>query len=166
MIKLIVKFNNWLTRFRRHRIKPDELLVLIPHCLQIQHCDHNVRGDLDNCQRCGRCPIAGILALKEKYGVTVELVSGGRKAVAAAKSKKIKGIVAVACAKELTAGLKAVFPKAVMAVMNAQPEGPCVNTTVDIDAVEAAIQSFLNPATKLDSSTRTNQEKNDGKQKN
>ncbi|MDT8391856.1 MAG: DUF116 domain-containing protein [Lentisphaeria bacterium] len=143
MTKLLVKLNNWLTRLRRRRIAPDELLLLIPHCLQIQTCEHNVRGDLTQCQRCGRCPIDGLIALKEKYGVSIELVSGGRKAVAAAKDKKIKGIVAVACGKELAAGLKAVFPKAVVAVMNAQPEGPCVNTTVDIEAVEAAIQSFL-----------------------
>lgn len=143
MTGLLVKFNNWLTRLRQRRIKPEELLLLIPHCLQMQGCEHNVRGNLDNCRRCGRCPIDGLIALREKYGIRVELVSGGRKAVAAAKTNTIKGIVAVACGKELAAGLKAVFPKAVIAVMNAQPEGPCVNTTVDIEAVEAAIQSFL-----------------------
>ncbi len=99
--------------------------------------------DLANCLRCGNCKLADLLALSEHYGVRVELVSGGRKAVAAAREESVKAVVAVACDKELFAGLKAIFPKPTLTVCNQQPEGPCVNTTVDINVVEAAIVQVL-----------------------
>jgi hypothetical protein len=139
----LIRLSNFVTRLRRPRVAPGELLLLIPHCLQLQSCERNVRGDIDNCARCGKCPIDGILALRDRYGIRVELVSGGRKAVAAAKSKQIRAVVAVACSKELAAGLKAVFPKATLAITNELPEGPCVNTTVDLDRVEHEVRKLL-----------------------
>jgi hypothetical protein len=143
MGKFLVGISNALNGLRRRRVAPEQLLLLVPHCLQRNDCQRNVRGDLANCARCGKCPIDAVLALAEKYGVRVELASGGRKAVAAAKASDIKAVVAVACHKELSAGLKAVFPKAAIAVPNRQPEGPCVNTTVDVEAVEDAIRRLL-----------------------
>ena len=146
MTGLLVKLNNFITRLRRPRVRPEELLLLVPHCLQVGTCEKNVRGDVDSCGRCGKCPISGILELRDRYGIRVELVSGGRKAVAAAKSGEIRAVVAIACAKELSAGLKAIFPKAVVAVTNEQPEGPCVNTCVDLARVEHEIKKLLNGA--------------------
>lgn len=143
MGRVLVKVNNFITRLRRPKVSSERILLLVPHCLQAQSCERNVRGDLDNCARCGRCPIAQILALRGKYGIRVELVSGGRKAVAAARQPDVGAIVAVACPKELTAGLKAVLPKPTLAVANRQPEGPCVNTTVDMAEVEQAIQQLI-----------------------
>ncbi len=139
----LLRLNNAMTRLRRPKVDASRLLLLVPHCLQVQSCERNVRGDLANCVRCGRCPLAELLALAERYGVRVELVSGGRKAVASARDPQVRAVVAVACGKELLAGLKAIFPKPTLAVGNRQPEGPCVNTTVDVAAVEAAIVKLL-----------------------
>lgn len=140
---VFIRISNLLTAVRRPKVKPEQLLLLVPHCLQVNTCKNNVRSDVDACQRCGQCQIDDILDLRDRYGIRVELVSGGRKAVAAARSPDVRAIVAVACNKELIAGLKAVFPKATLAVANRQPEGPCVNTTVDINAVEDAIRKLL-----------------------
>ncbi len=139
----LLRVNNFITRLRCRKVEPKHILLLVPHCLQWQTCNRNVKADLANCVRCGNCKVADLLALSERYGVRVELVSGGRKAVAAVREDSVKAVVAVACGKELSAGLKAIFPKKTLAVRNRQPEGPCVNTTVDVNTVEDAIVQFI-----------------------
>lgn len=140
---VLLRLNNVIIRWRGVKVDAGHLLLLVPHCLQAQSCERNVRGDLKSCLRCGKCIIPDLLALSERYGVRIELVSGGRKAVAAAREESVKAVVAVACEKELLAGVKAILPKPTLAVCNQQPEGPCVNTTVDINAVEAAIVQLI-----------------------
>ena len=74
MAGFLIKLNNWITGKRWGRFEPHEILLLIPHCLQVQTCQHNVRGDLQNCQRCGQCPIDAMLNLAEKYGIASDRV--------------------------------------------------------------------------------------------
>ena len=52
-------------------------------------------------------------------------------------------MVAVACEKELAMGLKETYPLPVIAIPNERPYGYCINTTVDISAVEKAILHFI-----------------------
>jgi hypothetical protein len=54
-----------------------------------------------------------------------------------------KAIVAVACERDLTSGIQDVFPVPVLGVFNERPFGPCFNTRVDMEKVEAAILSFM-----------------------
>ena len=55
---------------------------------------------------------------------------------------EVKAVVAVACEKELVQGIRAAFPKPVVAVPNMTPEGSCRNTVVDPVAVVKAIESL------------------------
>ena len=59
------------------------------------------------------------------------------------RDSSVKIVVAVACEKELSDGILAAFPKPVVAVPNLQPEGPCKNTRVNIDAAIAAVKSLI-----------------------
>jgi hypothetical protein len=95
------------------------------------------------CRRCGRCTIAGLLELRDRYGLLCNLAGGGRQAVQCVKRPDVKFVVAVACERELTAGILAAFPRPVLAVTNRTPNGPCKDTTVDLEQVDRAVRSAV-----------------------
>jgi len=141
--KLVIALSNKLAALRRTRVVAKELLLLIPHCLQHKECRVNVSEDIGNCKRCGRCGIAGICELRDEHNLPVVVASGGRQACQAAQGKHVRVVVAIACEKELSAGIWALFPKPVYAIRNLQPCGPCVNTGVEIAETRKVLERIL-----------------------
>ena len=47
------------------------------------------------------------------------------------------------CIRDRTSGIQDVFPLPVLGVLNERPFGPCFNTRVDINKLEAAILTFM-----------------------
>jgi hypothetical protein len=143
MGNLLIKMINGLSRLRGTRCEPEELLLLVPSCQQWSECTRKVTYDIQQCVRCGKCKIKGILDMADRYGIHVAVATGGRLAQQLAEDDQIKAVVAIACSKELNEGMKAIFPKATIGVLNMQPNGPCKDTDVDLEKVEAAIEHFL-----------------------
>jgi uncharacterized protein len=139
--KWIIHLNNRLVRWRRIRVRPCEVLLLLPHCLHKQSCPQNVMHSLDECRRCGQCSVGALAGLRDDFGVVACVAGGGRQALAYVRRPEVKVVVAVACEKELIQGIRAAFPKPVLAVTNTTPEGSCRNTVVDPEAVAKAIAS-------------------------
>jgi hypothetical protein len=146
MGSLAVRLWNRLTRIRRPRCNPGNLLILFPSCLQYSECPHRVTVNLENCRRCGRCQVKDLIELSEEYGTQCAIATGGRLALMRVKSDDVKAVVAVACEKELKEGMKASFPKPVLGVINLRPHGPCKDTQVELDQVREAIEWFIGPA--------------------
>jgi len=143
MDKTLIALNNLSVRLRRTRCRPGELLVLFSRCLQRSACERKLDETLQNCARCGQCAVCRFLEIRDTYGVQVFMAVGGRQAAARAGAPGIKAIVAVACRKELRAGVFASLRKAVLARTIAWPVGPCKDTTVRMDEVEEAVRWFL-----------------------
>lgn len=141
--KQVVGAVNWLTRTRKVRVRPDELLLLFPHCMQWQRCPHNIIYNLENCKHCGQCQIGALIELAEKYGVRRFCASGGRQAAKQCLDPHVKAILAVACEKELHEGMQAIFPKPTVGVINLRPKGPCTETEVLLESVESALRELL-----------------------
>ncbi len=137
-----VKVNNAMTLAQRKRIRGDRILILLPHCLQIDVCNRKITNDIQNCQKCGNCPVGQLVELGEKYGLNLQVVNGGTLARRRVASFNPSGIVAVACERDLTLGIQDVFPIPVYGVINDRPNGPCFNTCVDMSIVEDAIKFF------------------------
>ena len=138
-----MRIMNLLTHARRTRCRPDELLILLPSCLQSSQCRQKIANDVGECLRCGRCKVRDILELVDRYGCRCAVATGGRLALERARSAGVAGVVAVACEKELQAGMLAAFPKPSLGVINLRPNGPCKDTDVDLEQVEEAIRWFL-----------------------
>jgi len=141
--ELVVGVNNWLVRRRRRGVRPEALLLLLPSCLQRSGCPRSVRTDVENCQRCGRCQVGEVLELAERMGVRVSMATGGELALEEARGDAVRVVVALACAKELRAGILGTWPKPVLAVENERPHGPCKDTGVDLSALKSALEFFL-----------------------
>ncbi len=137
-----VKVNNALTKAQSKRIRGDRILILLPHCLQIDICNRKITSDINNCVRCGRCAVGDLVSLGESYGLKIEVVNGGTLARRRVLQFKPDGIVAVACERDLTLGIQDVHPIPVYGVINDRPNGPCVNTCVDMKLVEEAVRFF------------------------
>ena len=141
--RAVISLSNFAVRLRRTRCRPGEVLVLFSRCLQRSACDRKVAEDLANCARCGKCLVARFLELRDGLGVRVCMATGGRLAAERARDPSVKAIVAVACGKELRAGIFASLPKAVLARSIAWPNGPCKDTTIEFREVEEAVRWLL-----------------------
>ncbi|NOR64959.1 MAG: DUF116 domain-containing protein [Candidatus Scalindua sp.] len=141
--KKFVSLNNLMTRLRKKKSPPEGLLLLFPHCIQNSKCKQNIKHDVNECVRCGKCKVMDLLALSEEYGISIAVASGGRIALKRVMAKEVQGVVAIACEKELRTGLMAAMPKAIYAVPNKRPYGYCIDTDVYMDDVIKAIKFFV-----------------------
>ncbi|KEO85204.1 DUF116 domain-containing protein [Tumebacillus flagellatus] len=121
----ILQVGNRLTVANQGSIERDELLILLPRCL-----DKQTRDD--------------IKLMTSKYDVDFHICAGGQMARQLLTEKKPKGVIAVACERDLMAGVqdvKAAVP--VIAIANKRPEGPCRNTNINMTEMENAIRMYL-----------------------
>ncbi|WP_031516172.1 DUF116 domain-containing protein [Desulfofalx alkaliphila] len=138
-----IEVNNQLVRTRELKVKPWQLLVLAPHCLQKSSCPHKITSNISNCKRCGDCPVDQLLAIRDKMGVNVGLATGGTLARKYVKEYRPKAIVAIACERDLASGIQDSTPIPVLGVLNERPFGPCFNTQISVYRLEEAIRYFI-----------------------
>lgn len=140
--RLVIFFNNWRIGRSKARIKPENILLLLPRCLQYSDCPHNVTKDITNCKRCGKCKIKDLVQLSEELNVKAFVATGGRIALSKLKEPWVQGVVAVACGAELKAGILS-SEKPVLAIENLRPCGPCTDTDVDMAQVRDGMLRFI-----------------------
>ena len=99
--------------------------------------------DVYNCKQCDRCQVGGLLKIAKEYGCQFIVVTGGTLARMKVKEAKPKAIIAIACERDLASGMADVFPIPVIGVLNERPNGPCCNTTVDINKVRDAVELLI-----------------------
>jgi len=140
--KLVVKINNWFRERNERGLVPEEVLLLLPRCIQQSDCVQNVARDIRNCKGCGRCPVKEVVQIVDEYGILAFVAPGGRAALAKVLEDKVKAVVAVACEVELRQGIFS-SPKPVIGVVNKRPNGPCFDTQVDLEEVRHALKVLL-----------------------
>lgn len=138
-----VSLNNKLIKYRHIKVKPDELLVLSPHCLQLASCKYKITYDINNCHKCGGCSVGEMLKMAEQTGFHFHVVTGGTLARKLVKELHPKLILAIACERDLASGIQDVYPLPAVGVLNIRPNGPCYNTTVDLTEVKEAINKYI-----------------------
>lgn len=138
-----IRVSNQLVKPERLDIAPERILMLLPHCIQKADCKYRITNNLDNCRRCGQCQVDDMLWLRDKYDIEVVVATGGTLARRKIKEIQPKAIVAVACERDLTSGIQDTYPLPVIGVVNIRPEGPCINTLVDVEELEEAINKLL-----------------------
>jgi hypothetical protein len=138
-----IEVSNQLIRQKHVKVKPEQLLILTPHCIQLDTCPHKITRDIANCKDCGGCQVGDLLRLSQKYGVHVAIVTGGTLARKVIKTLRPRAVLAIACERDLTSGIQDVFPLPVIGVLNERPYGPCCNTKVQMSAVEQAVLQFI-----------------------
>ncbi len=123
--------------------RPRRILLLMPHCIQDKDCAVKVTHNVDNCKRCGKCPIKDLLQLSEKFHVDLAVATGGTIARRIVVEKRPDLIIAVACERDLTSGIQDTTPLPVYGIFNQRPFGPCLNTQVSVEHVESVLADIL-----------------------
>jgi hypothetical protein len=138
-----IQVNNQLVEAMKLKLKPNNILVLAPHCLQRSSCTYKITGSIDNCRRCGGCNVNDLLKVRDNYGVNIGMATGGTLARKFVKEFKPRAIIAIACERDLTSGILDANPIPVLGITNMRPNGPCVNTCMSVSMLEKAIQEFV-----------------------
>lgn len=140
-----IKVNNSLVRAAKRASHGHKVLLLLPRCLQHSSCRQKITADIHNCLQCGKCSIAKVLDLNKVYGNEIVVATGGSQAREMIKRFRPTAIIGVACERELVAGIQDVVVIPVIAIPNERPEGPCLNTQVNIAEIERAIRFYIDP---------------------
>ncbi len=138
-----IAMNNSLVISQRQQVRPDRVLVLLPHCIQLFDCEIKVTGDINKCVLCGRCDIKGLVEISRKYNIDISVATGGTLARKVIVEKRPKLVLAVACERDLTSGIKDCYPLPVIGILNERPFGPCFNTIVDVSKIDDALKQVL-----------------------
>lgn len=118
-------FNGLASARARPGIRPDELLLLLPRCL-----------DKEGMQ--------GVMGIAARYGVPLFVAARGRYAREMIGRVRPRAVVAIACERDLVSGVHDVATRLpVLGTTIGLPEGPCKNTTVDLASLEERIRTFL-----------------------
>ncbi|MBS1233396.1 MAG: hypothetical protein H6R42_1050 [Nitrospirae bacterium] len=138
--KFIIQLNNKLVR--KEKFRPENVLLLLPHCLQINECDVRLTYNIYNCKRCGRCEIKDLIQLAEENHLNLFVATGGSLARRVIHEMKPDAVIAVACENDLSSGIADTYPLPILGITNQRPFGPCMNTCVDLSKVKEAILFF------------------------
>jgi uncharacterized protein len=141
--RAFIALNNQLVRGSKLRVPASQAIILLPHCLQRHDCPIKVTGDIDKCVRCGRCSIGELAELARSRGVAIAVATGGTLARKILKEKRPRFVLAVACERDLTAGIRDAYPLPVIGIFNRRPEGPCFNTQIDLAEVRKALDEHV-----------------------
>jgi uncharacterized protein len=135
--------NNGLIKAQwRRGSPPKKVLLLMPHCLQNKDCTVKITSHVENCRRCGQCPVDDLLSIAEEFSSDLAIASGGTIARRIVMEKRPDLIIAVACERDLTHGIQDTSPLPVYGVLNLRPFGPCLNTQVPLDQLRSILQEI------------------------
>jgi len=138
-----IAVNNRLVLSEAKKVRPEKLLILLPHCLQFHECVVRITGNIENCKSCGKCKIKDLVALSKKYRVSISVATGGTLARRIVVETRPEMIIGVACERDLTSGIQDTYPIPVYGILNKRPFGPCFDTDVDLSLVEEGLIAFL-----------------------
>ncbi|MFI3210804.1 MAG: DUF116 domain-containing protein [Peptostreptococcaceae bacterium] len=135
--KIYIKLNNTYIYSNKYNLDDKDILVLIPHCIQKSICKLKITTDIKVCKGCGMCDVSDLVKLNDK--VEVFIATGGTLARKKIIEKNPKAVIAVACERDLTSGIIDIKHIPVLGVLNKRPNGPCVDTSIEIDEINFAI---------------------------
>lgn len=144
MRKIYVKLNNSYIYSNKYNFNSKDIMIFIPHCVQKNSCKLKVTNKIENCAKCGLCNVSDLVKLKEKTGINIFIATGGTLARKVIIENKPKAVIAVACERDLTSGIQDMKHIPVLGIFNKRPNGPCVDTFIDIHEVEDAINFLTN----------------------
>ncbi len=138
-----ININNEIVLNERKRFFPERILILLPHCLQSSKCKIRLTYNIENCKRCGKCPIGELLNIRDEYGVRMAIATGGTIARRIVVENRPEFIIAVACERDLASGIQDTYPLPVFGILNMRPCGPCIDTLVSLNRVRWALDRFV-----------------------
>ncbi len=141
VISFLNSFNRKLIGTKK--FNKEDILILLPHCLQHHTCDKMITRTIKNCVKCGKCVIKDFSKLNDEHNINIRIVEGGTAARNTIILLKPKLIIAVACERDLAEGMIDVLGIPTIGIANQRPNGPCFDTTVNFNKVKLVLKEFV-----------------------
>jgi len=142
IVRAFVNINNEIVRNLMKGKGAKEILILLPHCLQLENCSLKLTYDIGTCVGCGKCDIKDLVDVAEKYNVSINVATGGTVARRIVKETRPDVILAVACERDLLSGIQDTYPLPVIGFCNRRPHGECRSTRVDVQQIENELKNI------------------------
>jgi len=139
---LYIELNNIVVESGNKKYRAQEVMLLLPHCLQNSQCGLKVTSNPEVCRRCGRCKIGELLDYASQKEISVFIATGGTVARKIIKDTRPRLIISVACERDLMSGILDVKGIPVIGVVNRQPCGPCFNTDVEFSDIRKRVEQL------------------------
>jgi len=123
------------------------ILLLLPHCLQYHECRIRITRNINDCADCGDCDICRLKDLSQTHDLQVGIANGGTLARKIVQDTLPDAIIAVACQRDLTDGVRESWRYPVYGILNDRPFGPCFDTKVDVQHVSDIIKHLTGSTT-------------------
>lgn len=140
IIRSFIIINNELVMNNIPEVDIQNILILLPHCIQLEDCELKITKNIHTCKMCGKCDIKGLVNIADKYKIDLNVATGGTIARRIVKEKRPDVILAVACERDLLSGIQDTHPLPVIGILNERPFGPCINTKVSIVTIDNILQ--------------------------
>jgi Uncharacterized conserved protein len=142
-----IELNNIVVESDNKKYNSKDMMILLPHCLQNSRCGLKVTSDPELCRQCGNCKIGVLLEYAKANTINLLVATGGTSARNMVKKVKPGIIISVACERDLMSGILDVKGIPVIGIINKQPNGPCINTDIDVgQVIERIRQITASPA--------------------
>jgi hypothetical protein len=130
-----IEVRNKLNERIFQKIKPEEKILVLPHCLRSQDCEAKLGESGLVCQNCNRCVIGVLKKKAEEIGYGVYIIPGSTFLKNIVKKNDFKAFIGVACYQDLNLSMMQLSKFHCQGVPLLR-DG-CVNTKVDVKAVLA-----------------------------
>lgn len=144
LVRAFVNINNDMVRGILKRKKVEKLLILLPHCIQLDVCDLKLTKDITRCTGCGRCDVKELVNIADRHNISINIATGGTVARKIVKDTRPDLILAVACERDLLSGIQDTYPLPVLGFCNQRPNGECMSTRIDTRMIEDEIKNIYN----------------------
>ncbi|KAF5088980.1 DUF116 domain-containing protein [Methanobacterium aggregans] len=128
-----IEVRNKLNERIFHKIKPEEKILVLPHCLRHQDCEAKLGESGLVCQDCNRCVIGVLKNKAEEMGYGVYIIPGSTFLKNIVAKNNFKAFVGVACYQDLNLSMMKLSKFHCQGVPLLR-DG-CINTKVDVKAV-------------------------------
>lgn len=115
------------------KIKPEDKILVLPHCLRHAECQANLETSGIVCKNCNKCVIGVLKNKGEEMGYKVYIIPGSQFLKKIVENNKFKAILGVACYQDLNLCMMNLSKYPVQGVPLLR-DG-CINTKVDSRAV-------------------------------
>lgn len=132
---IYIELNNIVVESYNKKYDSRDIMILLPHCLQNSQCGLKVTSDPELCRQCGKCKIGVLLKYAKDNGLNLFVATGGTVARNIVKKIKPGIIISVACERDLMSGISDIKGIPVIGIINKQPNGPCINTDVEVEGI-------------------------------
>ncbi|MGM0606789.1 MAG: DUF116 domain-containing protein [Candidatus Muiribacteriota bacterium] len=140
--KIINRHNNKILK-RNFNFNAEDILILMPHCVQYKLCKIRITFNPENCNHCGQCDVGKLVNYCKNNNLKLAIATGGTLARRIIREIKPSAVVAVACHRDLLSGLKEIKKIPVIGILNQIGEdGPCVSTGFDLKEIKKVVNFF------------------------